>query len=94
MLVEYRVIENKMSYANVNISDELIDEVIKVKNLYKILDSIPNSFKLLNICVNSYGWKDLPLNYDVYILGFWHEVFDENWFLRQYKKISILLLSY
>lgn len=86
MLVKYRVIENKMSYANVNISDELIDEVIKVKNLYKILDSIPNSFKLLNICVNSYGWKDLPPNYDVYILGFWHEVFDENWFLRQYKK--------
>jgi len=75
-----------MSYANVNISDESIDEVIKVKNLYKILDSIPNSFKLLNVCVNSYKWKDLPPNYDVYILGFWHEVFDENWFLRQYKK--------
>lgn len=74
-----------MSYAAVNIYDKSIDKIIKVKNLYKILNSIPKSFKLLNFCVNSYEWKDLPLGYDIYILGFWHEVFDENWFLRQYN---------
>ena len=75
-----------MAYATVNITDKTIDNIIKVNGLYDVLSNLPNSFKLFNICLNSLKWNDLPRGYETYILGFWHEVFDENWFIQQYNK--------
>ena len=38
----------------------------------------------LNVCVTSLG-KTIPDGYNLYILGFWFDIFDENVFLQVYK---------
>ena len=61
-----------------------IDSILKISGLHGVLQNT-NACLLLNVCVNGYKRQPLPAGYDTYILGFWHEVFDEEWFLSNYK---------
>ena len=72
-------------YSKVNQStSNNIDDILKISGLHGVLQGT-NAYLLLNVCVNTYKREPLPSGYDTYILGFWHEVFDEEWFLSNYE---------
>jgi len=75
-----------MAWAKVNLlNSQEIDNVIKISGLHSILNNT-NAYMILNVCVNGLKRQLLPDGHDVYILGFWHEVFDEEWFIKNYEK--------
>lgn len=73
-----------MAFAPVNLLDsQKIDNVLRIPGLNNILTNT-DAYMVLNVDINALGRKIIPKGYNLYILGFWHEVFDEEWFLKNY----------
>ena len=71
---------------NIDPRKKNIDSYLGISGLSDlILSKIDdNTYCNLNVCVNGLS-KTIPDGYDLYILGFWFEIFDENVFLQVYK---------
>ena len=72
-----------------------IDAIVKISGLHSVLQNT-KAYMLLNVCVHNFSRELLPKGYDTYILGFWHEVFDEEWFQLNYqthKDSQFIILS-
>jgi hypothetical protein len=75
-----------------------IDNILQIPGLHAALQSSKNRniYFNLNVCVNGLKYKILPSGYDLYVLGFWSEVFDEEWFCQCYQHLlsaKFLILS-
>lgn len=77
-----------MAWAKTNLSvNDDLDSILFIPGLCSVLKNIKSdSFVLLNVCVNGLKRDTLPENYNTYVLGFWHEVFDDDWFHTVYNK--------
>lgn len=63
-----------------------IDEIFQCNGLGHILSKIKdNAFVCLNVCVNSLNFDTFPEGYDLYVLSFSQEIFDEDWFMQVYN---------
>lgn len=67
--------------------DYAIDQQLSLPPLCDLLKSQldDDAFVLLNVCVNNLRYKNLPQGKKLYVLGFWAEVFDDDWFRTQYE---------
>jgi hypothetical protein len=75
-----------------------IDDILHISGLHAALQSSKNRniYFNLNVCVTGLKFEVLPAGYDLYVLGFWSEVFDEKWFCRCYQHLpsaKFLILS-
>lgn len=63
-----------------------LDVIFHIPGLYTTLNNHKhrNAYYNLNVCVNGLRYRPLPQNFELYILGFWSEVFDEEWFYKSY----------
>lgn len=74
-----------MAYSLVNLdSTGSIDDTVYITGLQSVLQKQKNAYVRCNIRT-SVDPTNLPDGYDLYILGWWHEVFDDQWFLNNYK---------
>lgn len=75
-----------MAYSLVNLDRTgPIDDTVYITGLQSILQKQKNAYVRCNIRT-SVDPTNLPDGYDLYILGWWHEVFDDQWFLNNYNK--------
>ena len=76
------------SPTNLNQHTDKVDSILHIKGLAKLLqDLVPDdAYCNLNLCVNGLRQqgKHKLSGYNLYVLGIWFEVFDDDWFYQIY----------
>lgn len=82
--------KTKSQYTDYNITTpQNVDSMIFTSGLESTLNKAKkDAFFCLNLCVNRLKFDTLPAGFDLYILSFWEEVFDDEWFLQVYNTHS------